>query len=93
MLIWLLDQPKNLQGKNGKVFLPYNFFFKKFWGYVLSYKINLLPSYFQEMQIQYQTSNIKANSLKWKAFPNINYISINSINFKWLHIIYLFFQV
>ena len=28
MLIWLLDQPKNLQGKNGKVFLPYNFFLK-----------------------------------------------------------------
>ena len=22
----ILDQPKNLQGKNGKVFLPYNFF-------------------------------------------------------------------
>lgn len=49
---------------------------KKFWGYVLSYKINLLPSYFQEMQIQYQTSNIKANSLKWKAFPDINYLQL-----------------
>ena len=34
-----------------KSFPPLQLLFKKFWGYVLSYKINLLPSYFQEMQI------------------------------------------